>query len=77
MTGRDEPRDEAVCMLVSKEARMAHAPMETTLGELVAAVYETLLEEYGDPELASVATSAIVNDMLSQPTTRRDEVRAA
>ena len=56
---------------------MAEAPMETTLGELVAAVYETLLEEYGDPELASVATAAIVNDMLAQPTTRRDEVRAA
>ena len=38
----------------------------TSLGELVAAVYETLLEEYGDPNLASVATSAIVNDMLSR-----------
>jgi hypothetical protein len=62
---------------MAKEARMAEAPMETTLGELVAAVYETLLEEYGDPELASVATAAIVNDMLAQPTTRRDEVRAA
>ncbi len=56
---------------------MADAPMETTLGELVAAVYETLLEEYGDPDLASVATSAIVNDMLSKPLTHRDDLRAA
>jgi hypothetical protein len=64
-------------MLVPKEARMAEAPMETTLGELVAAVYETLLEEYGDPELASVATSAIVSDMLSQPLPRRGDLRAA
>lgn len=64
-------------MLLSKEAHMAEAPMETTLGELVAAVYETLLEEYGDPELASVATSAIVNDMLSKPLPRRDDLRAA
>ncbi len=56
---------------------MAEAPMETTLGELVAAVYETLLDEYGDPELASVATSAIVSDMLSQPLPRRGDLRAA
>ncbi len=56
---------------------MADAPMETTLGELVAAVYETLLEEYGDPDLASVATSAIVNDMLTQPLPHRDDLRAA
>lgn len=37
---------------------------QTTLGDLVAAVYETLMEEYGDPELASVATAAIVHDMV-------------
>jgi hypothetical protein len=47
---------------------MDHPPIHATLGELVAAVYETLIEEYGDPELASVAASAIVQDML----TRRD-----
>ena len=50
-----------------------------TLGELVAAVYETLLEEYGDPDLASVATAAIVQDMLVRPRARsaREERPAA
>ncbi len=56
---------------------MPEAPMENTLGELVAAVYETLLEEYGDPELASVATPAIGSGMLSQPVARRGDLRAA
>ena len=50
-----------------------------TVGELVSAVYETLLEEYGDPELASVATAAIVQDMLVRPRSRsaREERPAA
>jgi hypothetical protein len=38
---------------------------ETSLGELVAAFYQEFLALYGDPELASVATASIINDMLS------------
>ena len=55
---------------------MDDALIHATVGELMAAVYETLLEEYGDPELASVATSAIVQDMLSR-TRRVHEQRPA
>jgi hypothetical protein len=58
---------------------MDHPPIHATLGELVAAVYETLIEEYGDPELASVATTAIVQDMLSRrnPVMAREALPAA
>ncbi|MEL6346444.1 MAG: hypothetical protein AAFV53_25260 [Myxococcota bacterium] len=37
-----------------------------SLGELITAVYEEFLELYGDEELASVATAALINDMLSE-----------
>jgi len=40
-------------------------PADTTLGELIASVYAEFLELYGDEELASVATAAVVNDMLT------------
>ena len=38
--------------------------MPTTLGDLVAELYDSYLEDTGDPEVASVATAAIVNDLL-------------
>lgn len=41
------------------------AQIETTVGELVAAVYQEFLAVYGDPELASLAAATVVNDMLS------------
>jgi len=37
---------------------------QTTLGDLISVIYEELLELYGDAELASVATAAVINDML-------------
>lgn len=47
--------------------------MPTTLGDLIAAVYDTMLAEYGDPELASVATAAVVNDLLSRAAEAEEE----
>jgi hypothetical protein len=40
--------------------------VDTTLGELVAALYEAALEELGDPELAAVATSALLQERFAE-----------
>ena len=40
--------------------------MTTTLGELCARIYEAALEEYGDPELAAVVTSTVLNELLAE-----------
>lgn len=37
----------------------------TGLGELISVVYSEFLAIYGDPELASVAAAAVINDLLS------------
>lgn len=37
----------------------------TTLGELISTVYGEFLAKYGDEELASVATAAVINDLLA------------
>ena len=39
----------------------------TTLGELISTIYEQMLLTLGDPELASVATAAVINDLLAGP----------
>jgi hypothetical protein len=52
------------------------APSSTSLGELIQQVYAEFLARYGDEELASVATAAVVNDLLSQPATVATEVEA-
>jgi len=44
----------------------------TTLGELIASVYAEFLELYGDEELASVATAAVINDMLTSTSTETE-----
>ena len=39
---------------------------DTTLGELISLFYEEFLATYGgDSELASVATAAMINDLLA------------
>lgn len=38
---------------------------QTTLGDLIASVYDEFLSLYGDEELASVATAAVINDLLA------------
>ena len=39
--------------------------IETTLGELIAEYYLAFLEEYGDPELAAVATEVELADLFA------------
>lgn len=39
--------------------------IDTHLGDLIAVFYEEYLELYGDPDLASVAAAATVNDLLA------------
>jgi hypothetical protein len=38
-----------------------------TIGEVIHVLYERFLDEFGDPELASVATAAVINDLLTTP----------
>lgn len=40
--------------------------LNTNLGDLIDVLYEQYLEAYGDPELASVAAAATVNDMITE-----------
>lgn len=39
---------------------------QTSLAEIISALYEEFMTLYGDEELASVATAAVVNDLLSR-----------
>jgi hypothetical protein len=52
------------------EGKMA---MNTNLGELISTIYEQFLVQYGDEELASVATAAVINDLLATTGPRRAE----
>jgi hypothetical protein len=40
--------------------------IDTNLGDLISKFYEHFLAAYGDEELASVATAAVINDILSE-----------
>ena len=40
--------------------------VKTTLGELIQALYEEFLKELGDEELAEIATSATLADMMAR-----------
>jgi len=39
--------------------------IQTNLGDLISLFYDEYLELYGDPEIASVAAAATINDMLN------------
>ena len=41
--------------------------MTTTLGQLVSDLYDMFERRYRDPELATLATQVVVNDVLSTP----------
>jgi hypothetical protein len=49
----------------------------TNIGDLINTLYENFLEMYGDEELASVATAAVINDLLTAPATAIHEELAA
>lgn len=51
--------------------------VNTNLGELISAIYEEFLAQYGDEELASVATAAVINDLLSSSGARAEQDEAA
>jgi len=40
------------------------------IGDLISTIYEEFLTQYGDKELAAVATAAVINDLLSSPPDR-------
>lgn len=40
-----------------------------TIGDLLLLLHERFLAEYGDEELAAVATAAVLNDLLSEQAT--------
>jgi hypothetical protein len=49
---------------------------QTTLGDLISTVYEEFLALYKDEELASVATAAVINDLLASADTTGAEQAA-
>ena len=44
----------------------AEVLMGTNIGDLVSTFYQHFLDQYGDVELAAVATAAVINDILSR-----------
>ncbi|MDP2308378.1 MAG: hypothetical protein Q8P18_20335 [Pseudomonadota bacterium] len=51
--------------------------INTNLGELISTIYEEFLAQYGDEELASVATAAVINDLLTSGPRRAEREEAA
>lgn len=49
---------------------------QSTVGELINTIFESFMEMYGDEELASVATAAVINDLLSKPQSTQMEQAA-
>lgn len=41
--------------------------LHTTIGELIALLYAEFMEIHGDPDLASAAAAAVINDLLVSP----------
>jgi hypothetical protein len=52
-------------------------PIQTTLGELVEALFEAHLELYGDEEMAELATADLVHQMLDEAARATEESEAA
>lgn len=50
--------------------------INTNLGELITQFYGEFLAMYGDEELASVATAAVINDLLVQASASSQEAAA-
>ena len=56
----------------SSDAASLQETLETTLGDLVSVLYDAFLEEYGDEELAALATSTLLTERFAD--TAFDEV---
>lgn len=50
---------------------------DSTLGELIQALYEEYLQIYGDDDLAAVAAAATMNELLAEATATEEGVAAA
>jgi hypothetical protein len=50
--------------------------MKTTLGQLIADLYEEYVEVSQDPDLAAVATAATVNELLCEAARRGRPARS-
>ncbi len=55
---------------------MSVSTTSLTLGDLISEVYEEFLVMYEDPELASVAAAAVVNDLLADAADAEDAAAA-
>lgn len=49
----------------NSDAASLQETLETTLGELVSVLYEAFFEEYGDEELAALATSTLLTERFA------------
>jgi hypothetical protein len=49
--------------------------MKTTLGELIADLYDLYVERSEDPELAAIATASAVNELLCEQARRGKPAR--
>ncbi len=49
----------------------------TSLGDLIVALYDEYLEVYGDPDVASVAAAATLNELLGESDAAETEAAEA
>jgi hypothetical protein len=50
---------------VKEQTMPDHGNTTSTIGELISIFYKHFIELYGDEELASIATAAIINDLMT------------
>lgn len=67
----------AICIGLLRISLEHPMTIQTNLGDLISTIYEEFLSQYGDEELASVATAAVINDLLSAAATRDEQDEAA
>ena len=48
----------------------------TSLGDMISMFYSEFMEMYGDEEFASVATAALINDLLSDSDSEEEAIAA-
>ncbi len=51
--------------VLSQRAPRSPDTIDTNIGELISLFYQQFLDIYGDPDLASVAAAALINEVLA------------
>lgn len=79
-TATDSERKNTSCSRSERDEYVLEEPAmtqtsSTTIGDLISMFYSEFMEMYGDEELASVATAAVINDLLTE--TEEEEVAIA